>query len=118
LLTNKESEGPFGRFRKNDSVLEVKLWAATIPGGRTYRSMEDAPIVVFSEDYIRSLWDLEFSENRSSRCGQSGPPSRTLTAVAAAALLISTDKAGHFDRRIVGNETVSEREREGETAKV
>ena len=110
-IVDKESEGPFGRFRKNDSVLAVKLWAATTPGGRTYRSMEDVPIIVFSEDYIRSLSDLEFPENRSSRRGQSGPPSRTLIAVAAAALLISTEGAGHSDRRIVGNETVSETER-------
>ena len=73
--------------------------------------MDDAPIIVFSEDYIRSLSDLEFPENRSSRRGQSGPPSRTLIAVAAAALLISTEGAGHSDRRIVGNETVSETER-------
>jgi hypothetical protein len=113
-IVDKESEGPFGRFRKNDSVLAVKLWTATTPGGRTYRSMEeDVPIIVFSEDYIRSLSDLEFPENRSSSRGQSGPPSRTLTAVAAAALLIATATkgAGHCDRRIVGNETVSETER-------
>jgi hypothetical protein len=80
-IVDKESEGPLGRF-----LFEVKLWAATIPGGRTYRSMEDVPIVVFSEDYIRSLSDLEFSENSSSRRGQSGHASRTLTAVTAAAL--------------------------------
>jgi hypothetical protein len=40
--------------------------------------MEDVPIIVFSEDYIRSLSDLEFPENRSSSRGQSGPPSLIL----------------------------------------
>ncbi len=107
-IVDKELECPFGRFRKSDSVLEVKLWVPTTPGGRTNRSMEDVPIIVFSEDYIHSLSDLEFPENRSSSRGQSGPPSRTLIAVAAAALLISTEGC---DRRIIGNETVSERER-------
>jgi hypothetical protein len=42
-----------------------------VAGGRTYRSMEDAPIIVFSEECIRSLSDVEFSENRNNHtwCG-------------------------------------------------